>query len=83
MISMKWRADSENSENYALDTIIVTHKIYEKKYFFIGLTLLRRIRLLNNLLVHQVQRQEHGVELSISRYAPLARNLTLYRYACR
>ena len=40
MIQMKWRADSENSENFALDTIIVTHKIYEKKYFLIGLTLL-------------------------------------------
>jgi hypothetical protein len=31
---MKWRADSENSENSALDTIIVSHKIYEKKIFF-------------------------------------------------
>ena len=50
MISMKWRADSENSENSALDTIIVTHKIYEKKYFLIGLTLLLRIEQLNNLL---------------------------------
>ena len=30
---MKWRADSENSENSALDTIIVSHKIYEKKLF--------------------------------------------------
>ena len=54
MISMKWRADSENSENSALDTIIVTHKIYEKKYFLIGLTLLRRIEQLNTLLVYQV-----------------------------
>ena len=34
MISMKWRADSENSENSALDTFIVSHKIYEKKLFF-------------------------------------------------
>ena len=51
---MKWRADSENSENSALDTIIVTHKIYEKKYFLIGLTLLLRIEQLNNLLVYQV-----------------------------
>ena len=51
MIQMKWRADSENSENSALDTIIVTHKIYEKKYFLIGLTLLRRIEQLNTLLV--------------------------------
>ena len=34
MISMNWRADSENSENSALDTIIVSHKIYEKKLFF-------------------------------------------------
>ena len=34
MIQMKWRADSENSENSALDTIIVSHKIYEKKLFF-------------------------------------------------
>ena len=34
MISMKWRADSENSENSALDTIIVSHKIYGKKLFF-------------------------------------------------
>ena len=42
MIQMKWRADSENSENSALDTIIVTHKIYEKKYFLIGLTLVYR-----------------------------------------
>jgi hypothetical protein len=50
---MKWRADSENSENSALDTIIVTHKIYEKKYFLIGLTLLLRIEQLNNLLVYQ------------------------------
>ena len=56
MISMKWRADSENSENSALDTIIVTHKIYEKKYFLIGLTLLLRIEQLNNLLVYQVYR---------------------------
>ena len=60
MIQMKWRADSENSENSALDTIIVTHKIYEKKYFLIGLTLLRRIEQLNTLLVtvvrvHQVR----------------------------
>ena len=31
---MKWRADSENSENSALDTIIVSHKIYGKKLFF-------------------------------------------------
>ena len=31
MIPMKWREDSENSENSALDTIIVSHKIYEKK----------------------------------------------------
>ena len=54
MIQMKWRADSENSENSALDTIIVTHKIYEKKYFLIGLTLLRRIEQLNTLLVYQV-----------------------------
>ena len=53
MIQMKWRADSENSENSALDTIIVTHKIYEKKYFLIGLTLLLRIEQLNNLLVYQ------------------------------
>ena len=52
MIQMKWRADSENSENSALDTIIVTHKIYEKKYFLIGLTLLRRIEQLNTLLVY-------------------------------
>ena len=52
MIQMKWRADSENSENSALDTIIVTHKIYEKKYFLIGLTLLLRIEQLNNLLVY-------------------------------
>ena len=51
---MKWRADSENSENSALDTIIVTHKIYEKKYFLIGLTLLRRIEQLNTLLVYLV-----------------------------
>ena len=49
---MKWRADSENSENSALDTIIVSHKIYEKKYFLIGLTLLLRIEQLNNLLVY-------------------------------
>ena len=50
MIQMKWRADSENSENSALDTIkIVSHKIYEKKYFLIGLTLLLRIDQLNNL----------------------------------
>ena len=56
MISMKWRADSENSENSALDTIIVSHKIYEKKYFLIGLTLLRRIEQLNTLLVYQVYR---------------------------
>ena len=55
MIQMKWRADSENSENSALDTIIVTHKIYEKKYFLIGLTLLRRIEQLNTLLVY------HGI----------------------
>ena len=48
---MKWRADSENSENSALDTIIVTHKIYEKKYILIGLTLLLRIEQLNNLPV--------------------------------
>ena len=34
MISMKWREDSENSENSALDTFIVSHKIYEKKLFF-------------------------------------------------
>ena len=34
MIQMKWRADSENSENSALDTIIVSHKIYGKKLFF-------------------------------------------------
>ena len=54
MIQMKWRADSENSENSALDTIIVTHKIYEKKYFLIGLTLLRRIEQLNTLLVYLV-----------------------------
>ena len=54
MIQMKWRADSENSENSALDTIIVTHKIYEKKYFLIGLTLLRRIEQLNTLLVYQL-----------------------------
>ena len=54
MIPMKWRADSENSENSALDTIIVSHKIYEKKYFLIGLTLLLRIEQLNNLLVYQV-----------------------------
>jgi hypothetical protein len=53
MIQMKWRADSENSENSALGTIIVSHKIYEKKYFFIGLTLLLRIDQLNNLLVYQ------------------------------
>ena len=52
MIQMKWRADSENSENSALDTIIVSHKIYEKKYFLIGLTLLLRIEQLNNLLVY-------------------------------
>ena len=51
MIQMKWGADSENSENSALDTIFVTHKIYEKKYFLIGLTLLLRIEQLNNLLV--------------------------------
>ena len=51
MIQMKWRADSENSENSALDTIIVTHKIYEKKYFLIGLTLLLRIEQLNTLLL--------------------------------
>ena len=38
MIPMKWREDSENSENSALDTIIVSHKIYEKKYFLIGFT---------------------------------------------
>jgi carboxylesterase type B len=39
----------------ALDTIIiVTHKIDEKKYFLIGLTLLRRIEQLNTLLVYQV-----------------------------
>ena len=50
MIQMKWTADSENSENSALDTIIVSHKIYEKKYFLIGLTLLLRIEQLNNLL---------------------------------
>ena len=56
MIQMKWTADSENSENSALDTIIVTHKIYEKKYFLIGLTLLRRIEQLNTLLVYQVYR---------------------------
>jgi hypothetical protein len=31
MIQMKWRVDSENS---ALDTIIASHKIYEKKLFF-------------------------------------------------
>ena len=55
MIQMKWRADSENSENSALDTIIVTHKIYEKKYFLIGLTLLRRIEQLNTLLVYLVR----------------------------
>ena len=53
MIQMKWTADSENSENSALDTIIVSHKIYEKKYFLIGLTLLLRIEQLNNLLVYQ------------------------------
>jgi hypothetical protein len=34
MIPMKWRADSEHSENSALDTIIVSHKIYGKKLFF-------------------------------------------------
>ena len=49
MIQMKWTADSENSENSALDTIIVSHKIDEKKYFLIGLTLLLRIEQLNNL----------------------------------
>ena len=38
MIQMKWRADSENSENSALDTIIVSHKIYEKKLFFTRFT---------------------------------------------
>ena len=47
MIQNKWRANSENSENSALHTIIVSHKIYEKKYFFIGLTLLLRIDQLN------------------------------------
>ena len=52
MIQIKWRANSENSENSALHTIIVSHKIYEKKYFFIGLTLLLRIDQLNNLLVY-------------------------------
>ena len=32
---MKWRADSKNSENFAVDTIkIVSHKIDEKKLFF-------------------------------------------------
>ena len=61
MIQMKWRADSENSENSALDTIIVTHKIYEKKYFLIGLTLLLRIEQLNNLLVYQVYLVYHGL----------------------
>jgi hypothetical protein len=51
---MKWTADSENSENSA-DTIIVSHKIYEKKYFLIGLTLLLRIEQLYNLLVNLVK----------------------------
>jgi hypothetical protein len=37
MIQMKWRADSENSEN-SDEMIIVSHKIYEKKIFFIGFT---------------------------------------------
>jgi hypothetical protein len=37
-----------------LDTIIVSHKIDEKKYFLIGFTLLLRIEQLNNLLVNQV-----------------------------
>jgi hypothetical protein len=45
MIPMKWRADSEHSEN-SVDTIkIVSHKIDEKKLFF------RRIHQSNNLLV--------------------------------
>jgi hypothetical protein len=52
MIPMKWKEDSENSENSALDTIIVSHKIYEKKIFFIGFTLLRRIHQLNNILIN-------------------------------
>ena len=60
MIQMKWRADSENSENSALDTIIVTHKIYEKKYFLIGLTLLRRIEQLNTLLVSGYKQHTHS-----------------------
>ena len=60
MIQMKWRADSENSENSALDTTIVTHKIYEKKYFLIGLTLLRRIEQLNTLLVNLVNLVNQG-----------------------
>ena len=60
MIQMKWTADSENSENSALDTIIVSHKIYEKKYFLIGLTLLRRIEQLNTLLVNQVNQVNQG-----------------------
>jgi hypothetical protein len=41
MIQMKWRADSENSEN-SDEMIIVSHKIYEKKIFFIGFPLLRQ-----------------------------------------
>ena len=79
MISMKWRADSENSENSALDTIIVSHKIYGKKLFFHRFDFTSSDSPLKQPTgtVHQVQRQEHGVELSISRYAPLARNLCL------
>ena len=65
MIQMKWRADSENSENSALDTIIVSHKIYEKKYFLIGLTLLRRIEQLNTLLVYQVYLVQSFYTISI------------------
>jgi hypothetical protein len=54
MIQMKWRADSENSENSALpglDTIIVSHKIYEKKIILIRFALPGLLRRLNNLLV--------------------------------
>ena len=66
MIQMKWTADSENSENSA-DTIIVSHKIYEKKYFLIGLTLLLRIKQLNNLLVYQVLvYQVYGIHSNIT-----------------
>jgi hypothetical protein len=46
MIQMKWRENSENSENSALDTIIVSHKIYETPGYLL---------LIPGILVHSRQ----------------------------